>query len=274
MDKVNIDSEFTYLDWMISGHESLVNGDGLNFSSMTGNESFYCLHMEAFAGNEASIMDSIKQTAARLRDNIKATLKRIRDYFFGEGAEASERASDNAEKTLEDMGGIRQDAPVSDKNPARDSEAYIKPLEGGTEFQEMLKKYPEVGKVFEHLKEVGSKVSSSNTVGSLRNAMSTLKIESDKGVKVIENALRDALKAAEKATGKLNSPKIPKEDDEPEVKEAIKQENTENSQEAQDQTKLARLIGGARNKVVSVYTSISTNAKKIKEEPPKSDFKG
>lgn len=269
-----LDRHYDYMEWCYNGYESMVNGSVDQFKAMTGAESYYVLHLDAYAGNEAKIMDQIKEGAKRLYENIIATLKRVREYFFGEGEKAAETAAEAAESSLNAMDGLRGDAPIPENHPARDPETYIKQLEGGTEFQEVMKENSNLTGAIDRVRKTLDKVKNAATVGNLRAVLKEAKSELDKGVRAVGDSLRKELSDAEKAAGKLKSPKLPKEGDSPEVASAVKQENTEATQEAKDATMHTRIIGGVRNKFVGVYNTISANIKKVNDNPPKSDFKG
>lgn len=269
-----LDQEYEYMDWCFNGYESMVNGSYSNFKSMTGNESFYVLHMDAYAGNENKVMEQIKQTAIRLYENIMATLKRVKEYFFGDGQKAAEDAAASAKQSVDAMDGLRGDAPIPENHPARDPETYIKALEGGTEFQETMKENSDVDSAINRVTKVFQNVKNAATVGQLRAIMNTATGEIDKGVRVVADSMRKSLSEAEKKAAALKKPKMTKEGDAPEVTTAVKQENTEATTEAKDATAETRILGGVRNKFVGVYNAMASNIKKVNDNPPKSDFKG
>ena len=271
-----LSDEFDQLDWAYDGYSSLLNGSKEQFAAMTGNESYYCLHFDAnqFAGNENKFTDGIKKAAQTLYKNITDMLKRVNEYFFGEGQKAAENAAEAADKALEALSEVDGNTPIPEDSPARDPEALLKALEGGTEFNEVKDENSELGGMLDRMKSAVEKVKDCDNVAKLRTVLLEVRKTANTGVQSVSQSLRKALSAANDAANKLRSPKVPEEDDTGEVKAGIKQENQEVVAEAKDETKKARIIGGIRNKIVSVFNSITKVCKSIKEKPAQSEFKG
>lgn len=271
-----LNEEFEHLDWMYDGYASLLNGSKEQFEAMTGNEAYYCLHFDAsqFAGNENKFTDGIKKAAATLYNSITAMLKRINEYFFGEGQKAADAAAENAEEALDALGKVDGNTPIPEDSPARDPEALMKALEGGTEFNEVKEENGELGSALDKVKSAVDKVKDCDTVAKLRAVYAEVRKAADSGVQAVSQSLRKSLSEANSAANDLRNPKVPKEEDTGEVKAGIKQENQEAIDKAKDETKKARIIGGVRNKLVSVYNSLAKQSKSIKEQPAKSEFKG
>lgn len=273
--QTSLDAEFTYLDWMLDGVESLLSNSSLSdFKSMSGCESFYCLHLDAYNGMEDKFSDGIKKAARTLYDNIAGVLKRIREYFFGEGEKAAEQAQANAEATIGALNELSADTPVPDDSPARNPDNYIKSLEGGVEYNELKEENGALGSAIDKVKSAALKVRDAATVGQLRSVYSEIGKAATAGNRVVNETLRKTLSQAEQAANKLRNTKVPKEDDAAEVKSAVKAENTETVNEAKSETKKARLVGGVRNKLVGSLNSLGRMAKGIKEKPEESKFKG
>lgn len=275
--QAKLDNEFEKLDWMFSGMESLLCTDKQSqFDSMTGNESYYALHFDAnsYAGNEASIGEGIKKAASTLYSNIIDIIKRVREYFFGEGEKAAENAVGKAEGTVDNLSELRADTPIAADHPSRNPENYIKSLEGGTEFEELKKDNADIGSMLDKLKSTASKVTGCDTVGKLRAVYAEMTKAGNSGIQTVSSTLRKTLSSAESTARKLKSPSIPKDDDTPEVKAGIKQENQEVITEAKADTVKARLVGGVRNKVVGTLNAISKFGNGIKEKPAEPKFKG
>lgn len=274
--EAKLSDEFDQLEWAYDGYSSLLNGSQKQFDAMTGNEAYYCLHFDArqYAGNENKFTDGIKKAAQTLYKNITDMLKRINEFFFGEGQKAAENAADAAGKALEALANVDGNTPIAEDSPARDPEALLKALEGGTEFNEVKDENSELGGALDRLKSAVQKVKDCDNVAKLRAVFNEIQKTASTGVQSVSQSLRKALSAANEAANKLRSPKVPEEDDTGEVKTGIKQENQEVVAEAKDETKKARIIGGVRNKIVSVFNSLTKLCKSIKETPAKSEFKG
>lgn len=275
--QIKLDNDFDMLNWMYSGMESLLCTDQqTHFKSMTGNESYYCLHFDAnqYAGVENKLSDGIKKAAATLYANISDVLKRVREYFFGEGEKAAEASVDNTDAVVDALSELRADTPIAADHPSRNPENYVKSLEGGTEFQELKKENNDLGSMLDKLKLTAEKVKDCDTVGKLRTVYAEMAKTGSNGIQTVSSVLRKTLSNAESAAGKLRSPKIPEDDDTGEVKAGIKQDNQEAISNAKEETVKARLVGGVRNKVVGTLNAISKFGKSIKEKPTESKFKG
>lgn len=275
--QTSLDADFDYLDWMYDGMESLLTkSTQVDFKSMMGGESHYCLHLDAsnYAGMEDKFSDGIKKAARALYDNINNMLKRIREYFFGDGAKAAEQAQANAESTINAMSDLRGDTPIPEDSPARNPDNYIKALEGGVEFNELKEENSGLGSAIDKVKAAAMKVRNATTVNQLRAVYAEIGKAATAGNTVVAETLRKTLGAAEQASRKLQSAKVPKEGDTPEVKAAIKEENSEITEKAKEETKKARLVGGVRNKFVGSLNALSKMAKSVKEKPEEPKFKG
>lgn len=272
-----LDADFKYIDWMLDGMESLICNTGVDFKSLSGNESWYCLHFDAdqLAGNEANkYIDSIKTVAGNLYKNLTDMLKRVREYFFGEGEKAAVESAENATEAVNAMADLNGAAPIPDDAPSRDPGTYLTSLEGGTEVNELLDEMPELKAALEKIKASAQKVKDSKTVASMRATYAEMVKAANAGIQTVSGSLRKALSEAEKAAGELRNPKLPKEGDTPEVQSAIKQENQEGIAEAKSETKKTRLIGGIRNKIVSALNTVTAQSKATKDKLPDSKFKG
>lgn len=273
----SLDADFDYLDWCYGGMESLLNNPSRSyFQGMMGGESFYCLHLDAnnYAGMEDKFTDGVKKAAKTLYDNISKMLKRIREYFFGDGEKAAEEAQRNAESSISALMEMSGDTPIPEDSPARNPDNYIKSLEGGVEYNELKDENTALGTAIDKVKSAAMKVKDAKTVGQLRSVYTEIGKAATAGNRVVTDALRSTLAAAEQASRKLQSAKIPKEDDAGEVKAAIKAENSETAATAKEETKKARLVGGVRNKFVGALNSISRMSKGVKEKPVEPKFKG
>lgn len=271
-----LQDEFDHLQWMFDGYVSLVSGSKDGFRSMTGNESYYCLHYDAnqYAGNENKFTDGIKKAAQVLYENITTMLKRINQYFFGDAQKNASDAVERSEDAIAALNEMDGNAPISDDSPLRNPESLIKALDGGEEFQEVKNENSDLSKAFDRIKSAADKVKGCDTVAKLRSVYAEVQSASTGGLQSVSGALRKTLTAANSAANKLRNVTIPDEDDTPEVKNGIKEENKEASDEAKNETKKARIIGGMQNKIVAALNSISGMAKKVKEKPPASAFKG
>lgn len=275
--QTSLDADFDYLDWCYGGMESLLNNHTqADFKAMMGGESYYCLHLDAsnYAGMEDKFADGIKKAARTLYDNITNMLKRIREYFFGDGEKAADQAQANAEATIGALMEMRGDTPIPEDSPARNPDTYIKPLEGGVEFNELKDENTALGTAIDKVKSAAMKVRDAATVAQLRSVYTEIGKAATAGNKVVTDTLRKTLGAAEQASRKLQNAKIPKDGDTAEVKSAIKAENAEVVAEAKEETKKARLVGGVRNKFVGALNAISRTAKGVKEKPVEPKFKG
>lgn len=273
---VRLDNDLDHLDWMFDGYASLLNGSKESFDAMTGNEAYYALHYDAnqYAGTENKFTDGIKKAAQALYNSITTMLKRISEYFFGDGEKAAEAASDNAEKTVDALMKMDGNTPIPEDSPARNPEALVKSLEGGVEYEEVKEENSDLDRVITSVKSAAEKVKSAATVGQLRQVYGEIQKNANVGIQVVGKSLKTTLGKANTAAQKLRSAKVPGEDDAAEVKTAIKQENQEAADEAKDETKKARIIGGVRNKLVATLTAMTANAKGLKEKPVESSFKG
>lgn len=271
-----LQEEFDHLNWMFDGYVSITNASVDDFNKMSGNESYYCLHYDAhrYAGNENKITDGIKEVAKRLYDNITDMLKRINTYFFGDAQKRAEDATEKAEDAVTALNEMEGNTPIPEDSPLRDPEKIIKSLEGGEEFNEIKEENTELGRALDKIKEAAEKVKSCDTVAKLRTVFAEIQSSSGQGLQAISGSLRKTLSNAQQAANKLRNVKVPDEDDTPEVKSGIKEENKEAGDEAKDETKKARIIGGMQNKVISALTNIAAMAKTVKEKPAKSNFKG
>lgn len=271
-----LQKEFDHLNWMFDGYVSIVNSSVDDFNKMSGNESYYCLHYDAhrYAGTENKITDGIKEVAQRLYANITDMLKRINAYFFGDAQKRAEDASDKAEEAISALNEMEGNTPIPEDSPLRDPEKIIKALEGGEEFNEIKEENTELGKALDKIKDAAEKVKSCDTVAKLRTVFAEIQSSSSQGLQSIGSSLRKTLSSAQEAANKLRNVKVPEDDDTPEVKAGIKEENKEATDEAKDETKKARIIGGMQNKVISALTNIGSMAKTVKEKPAKSNFKG
>lgn len=272
-----LENDFDHLNYLLGGMESLLQGKTLSeFDAMTGNESYYALHLDAkqFAGFENAFTDGIKKSAKQVYDTIVDVLKRIREYFFGEGEKAAETAEDNAKETVDALLEMSGDTPIPEDSPALNPDAYIKALEGGTEFNELKENDSVLGSSIDKVKAACLKVRDCKTVGQLRNTYAEIVKAAIAGNAAVTNSLRKTVGSADAAANKLRNPKVPAEDDPAEVKNAIKAENKEIVDDARAETAKARLIGGIRNKFVNSLNAVSKLAKGIKEKPTEPKFKG
>jgi gas vesicle protein len=271
-----LNEELDHVDFLFDGFNSVLNGTQEDFDTMTGNESFYVFHLDAmrYAGTENKFTDGIKKAAQQLYESITTMLKRINDYFFGDGQKAAEKASGDAKETLDALMAMDGNTPIPDDSPARNPEAIMKSLDGGVEFNEVKEENSDLSSVMSRISTAAAKLKDCDTVAKLRLVYTDIKKSADGGIQSVSQSLRKCLSEANEAANKLRSAKIPKEDDTSEVKSAIQQENKESADEAKEETKKARIIGGMRNKIVGALNSMSSVAKGIKEKPAKSDFKG
>lgn len=273
----SLDADFDYLDWAYGGLESLIsNPSQAYFNSLSGAESYYCLHLDAkqYAGMENKFIEGAKKAAKALYDNIMKVIKRIREYFFGEGEKVAEEAQSKAEQSVGNMAELPNATPIPEDSPARNPDNYVKSLEGGAEFGEVKEENSSLASAIEKVKAAALKVRDCDTVGKLRPVLIEIGKATNAGNEAVKSALRATLSEAEKAAGKLRNVKAAEDDDAGEVKAAIKSENQANMNEAREETKKARIIGGIRNKFVSSMNSISKYANSIKEKPEESKFKG
>lgn len=271
-----LDNDFDYLNWMFDGYVSLseVTRDG--FRSMSGNESYFCLHYDVvkYAGTEAKLTDSIKEVAQRLYTNITDMLKRISTYFFGDAQKAANDASEKAESAITALNEMEGNTPIPEDSPLRNPDNIIKSLEGGAEYNEIKDENRDLGSAMDKIRTAAEKVKACDTVAKLRTVYGEIQTASNQGIQSVGGSLRKVLSNAQQAANKLRNVKTAAEDDTPEVKAGIKEENKEASDEAKDETKKARIIGGMQNKIVAALNSVSKMAKTVKEKPAKSNFKG
>lgn len=277
MDQVlDIDAELDHVDFLFDGFNSVLNGSEEQFKAMTGAESFYVFHLDAsrYAGTENKFTDGIKKASQQLYESITTMLKRISDYFFGEGEKAAEKASDNAASTIGALVDMDGNTPIPEDSPARNPEALIKSLDGGVEYNEVKEENGDLSSVMHRIKTAAEKVKDCDTVAKLRIVYADVKKAADGGIQSVSQALRKTINNANSAADDLRKAKIPKEDDTPEVKKAIQDDNKEATEEAKEETKKARIIGGMRNKIVGALNAMSSAAKSIKDQPKESKFKG
>lgn len=271
-----IEDEFDHLNWMFDGYVSLSTATRDGFRNINGSESYYCLHFDVgqFAGTEAKLSDSIKEVAQRLYNNITDMLKRISAYFFGDAQKNADDAAEKAKSAIDALNEMEGNTPIPDDSPLRDPDNIIKSLEGGAEYNEVKDENSNLGSAMDKIRTAAEKVKGCDTVAKLRTVYAEIQSSSSQGIQSIGGSLRKVLSNAQQAANKLRNVKIPEEDDTPEVKAAIKEENKDASDEAKDETKKARIIGGMQNKVVGALNAVSKMAKTVKEKPAKSNFKG
>lgn len=275
--QTSLDADFVYLDWCLDGMESLLNDSSPTFfDSLTGAESYYCLHLDAkqYAGMENKFAEGAKKAAKALYDNIMGVLKRIREYFFGEGEKAADEAQSKAEESVAATMEMDGNTPIPEDSPARNPDNYVKALEGGAEFQEVKEGDTKLAGALERVKSAALKVRDCDTLAKLRPVLIEIGKATNAGNEAVKGALRTTLGEAEKAASKLRNVKVANDEDAGEVKTAVKQENQEATNEAREETKKARIVGGIRNKFVSTMNAISKYSKTIKEKPAESKFKG
>lgn len=225
-------------------------------------------------GKMKAYADSVKKVAQNLYKNLIDMLKRVREYFFGEGEQAAVEAAKDATEAVEGLNALQGAAPVPDDAAARDPNVFMKALQGGEEFQEILKEYPDLASAIDKVSKAAQNIGNSDTVVKLRTNYAELVKSANAGIQSVGGALRRCLSEAEKKTNELKNPKVPEEGDTTEVKEGIKQENSQVIEQAKENTKKARLIGGVRNKLVAALNAVSAQSKTVKDKPPQSKFKG
>lgn len=219
-------------------------------------------------------MESVKKVAQNLYKNLMDMLKRVREYFFGEGEQAAVDAAKNATEAVEALNEMQGGAPISDDAAARDPNVFMKALQGGAEFQEILKEYPDLANAIEKVRKSATDIGNSTTVATIRTKYAELIKNANTGIQTVSGTLKRALSEAEKKTGELKNPKTPNESDTTEIKDGVKQENSAMIDAAKEETKKVRLIGGIRNKLVAALNAVSTQSKTVKDKPPQSKFKG
>lgn len=271
-----IEEEFDHLNWMFDGYVSLGEATRDGFRTLTGNESFYALHYDVgqFAGTEAKLSDSIKEVAQRLYTNITDMLKRISTYFFGDAQKNANDAADKADSAIAALNDMEGNTPIPEDSPLRNPDNIIKSLEGGAEYNEIKEENRDLGSAMDKIRTAADKVKGCDTVAKLRSVYAEIQTASNQGLQSVGGSLRKVLSNAQQAANKLRNLKTPEEDDTPEVKAGIKEENKDASDEAKDETKKARIIGGMQNKIVGALNAVSKMAKTVKEKPAKSNFKG
>lgn len=271
-----LDRDIDHLNWALDGYVDLLAGSQTDFTAMSGNESYYCLHFDAhqLAGNENKFTDGIKKAATTLYESITTMLKRINEYFFGEGQKSAEDAADATESALDALAKVDGNTPIPADSPARNPDAIIKSLEGGTEFEEVKAENGDLGSIMDRIRASANKVKDADTVAKLRSVYAEIQSAANSGIQSVSQSLRKKLSDANSAADKLRGAKIPEEDDTAEVKAGIKSDNQEAANEAKDETKKARIIGGMRNKIVGSLNAVTKLAKGIKEKPVESAFKG
>lgn len=271
-----LDSDFDHLNWMFDGYVSLSEATRDGFRTLTGNESYYVLHYDVgqFAGTEAKLSDSVKEVAQRLYTNITDMLKKISTYFFGDAQKNADDASEKVKSAINALNEMEGNTPIPEGSPLRDPDNIIKSLDGGVEFNEVKEENSDLGSAMDKIRTAAEKVKSCDTVAKLRAVYNEIQTSSSQGLQTVGGSLRKVLSNAQQAANKLRNIKTPDEDDAPEVKAGIKEENKEASDKAKDETKKARIIGGMQNKIVAALNSVSNLAKTVKEKPVKSNFKG
>lgn len=272
----NIESGFEFVNWSLSGAEAInaaLEGPG----TLSGNESYYVLHLdaEAYAGTEANkYVDGLKDAAKRLYTQVTDMLKRIREYFSGEGKAAADAQVEEAKRVSEVLTKMTPSTPIPDDHPARNPETYIKSLEGGADFQELIAEDSTLKNAMDKVSRAFAPVKNAATVGQLKGAYAQAIKASEDAIKAISTSLDKKVRSAEQAANKLRNPKVPKESDPAEVSAGVKQESQEAMEQAKTETRQARIIGGMRNKVVAALGNIQSATKGLKEKMPKSKFKG
>lgn len=271
-----INNDLDHIDWIINGMESILNSDSTTFSSMVGNENYYCLHfdMNKIAGQEDKFSDAIKKGAQTLYNSLTEMLKKINTYFFGDAQKTAESALSNAQEALAALDSMDGNTPVPEDSPARNPENVIKALEGGVEFNEVMDENNELKSAISKVKATADKVRNSDTVAKLKVVYADIIQSLNQGIQSVSGVMRNVLSAAGAAANKLRTSKIPKEDDTPEIKAGMKEENKQTSDEAKEETKKARIIGGVQNKLTSGLGALSSLIKTVKNKPVKSNFKG
>lgn len=271
-----IDEEFDHLDWCFEGAATIAERAGEGFQQLTGSESHYSLLSDMFrlAGNEAGVMDAAKDMAKKLYENITAMLKRISTYFFGDAKKSAEGALENAEEGIKALADLEGNAPIPEDSPLRNPDNIIKALDGGAEYNEIKEENRDLGSAMEKIRAAAEKVKGCDTVAKLRTVLNEVYAASSQGIQSVGNSLRKTLSETQRSADKLRNLKVPADDDTPEVKSGIKEENKELSDEAKEGTRKARIIGGMQNKIVAGLNSVSKMAKGVKEKPAKSNFKG
>jgi len=271
-----ISEEFDHLEWCFDGAVTVADAGGNGFAALTGNENHYSLlsDMMGLAGTEASVMDAAKEVAKKLYDNITAMLKRISTYFFGDAKKSAEDALEKAEKGIAALGDVEGNTPIPEDSPLRNPENIMKALDGGAEYNEIKEENRDLGSAMDKIRAAAEKVKGCDTVAKLRSVLGEVYTASSQGVQSVGTSLRKCLSETQNAANKLRTPKVADEDDTPEVKAGIKEENKEASDEAKEGTKKARIIGGMQNKIIAGLNSISKMATSVKEKPAPSNFKG
>lgn len=270
------DEDFAHIEWAYEGLEKLILNPVPPLQHITGNESHYVLFDEAYrlGGCENKFWDGVKSTARRLFEQIQDMLKRIRDFFFGEGEDTAKASLDKAMNSVTAMMKLGGTAPIPADSPMRDPDTYIRPLEGGVEFEEVKEENRALATSIAKVKSIAQNVKNADTVAKLRAVYADMGKAASAGINSVTVALKPTLSKAEKAAAKLRNIKLPKDNDPGEVSDAIRMEYSQNSKEAKDLTKKARIIGGVRNKFVGTLNQISAQSRHVKDNPPKSKFRG
>lgn len=271
----SLDSEFAVVEWGLAGIESINNAIHSN-GTLAGNENYYCLHLDALSGMEAGnkYIDTIKEAGKRLYDQVTDMLKRIREYFAGEGKAAADAKLNEAKATTDGLGKMNPSAPLGDDHPARNPDTYIKDLEGGVDFNELIEEDSQLRGAMEKVRRAFEPVKNAKTVGQLRAVYAQAIKASEDAIRVVSSSLDKKVRAAEAAASKLRNPKTPKDGDPKEVSDAVKQENQEATDTAKTETRQARIVGGMRNKIVAALGHIQSSSRGLKDKMPKSKFKG
>lgn len=276
LDENNLNSEFDKVDFELAGIEAL-HGAIQGGTTLAGNENYNSLHLDAekYAGNEANkYVDGLKEAARKLYQNVTDLLKRIREYFSGEGKAAADTQLNEAKATADALSKLNPSAPLPDDHPARNPETYIKSLEGGVEYNELIDEDNALHGAMDKVRRAFEPVKNAKTVGQLRAVYAQAIKASEDAIKTVSSSLDKTVRQAEQAAAKLRNPKMPKDGDPTEVSSGIKQENQEAMDEAKTETRKARIVGGMRNKIVSALSHIQSSARGLKGKMPKSKFKG
>ncbi|AEV89553.1 hypothetical protein OBP_116 [Pseudomonas phage OBP] len=273
----NIDNEFQVVQFHLDGCEALNNAINSN-ATLAGNESYLHLHLDAlsYSGMEAGnkYIDSLKEAGKRLYKEVTDMLKRIREYFSGEGKDAADARLNEAKETSDALGKMTPTAPLPDDHPARNPDTYIKDLEGGVDFNELIEEDSKLRGAMEKVRRAFEPVKNAATVGQLRAVYAQAIKASEDAINVISRSLDEKVRKAEAAASKLRNPKTPKDTDPKEVSDAVKQENQEATNTAKIETRQARIVGGMRNKIVAALGHIQSSGRGLKAKMPKSKFKG
>ena len=178
-------------------------------------------HITLRAGNEGSIVDSIKAGAMKVYDSLSAALKAVKDFFFGkDDEEANKKTEAQAEKNINEI-NVMDDkgVPINDK-----AESGIVNLAENTEtedseFKTIVKSLKSASDAPRVIKELGSllkKETSNNTT-----------------LQKMYNDCQKSLDKLKSSTSKVSSI----DEENKEVVSAAKQEVQEDTKETQEQFK-------------------------------------